>query len=410
MTGSALPTRDDLPDALLAREQWLCWREQVRDGKPTKVPIDPHTGTYGSATDPETWGSFATARECAVEDEDGIGFVFTDDDPFVGVDLDDCRVPETGTTLDWATEIVERLDSYTEVSPSGTGVHVLVRGTLPDGRNRKGDVELYETARFFTVTGDHVSSTPTEVVERTAALGAVHAEYVAEESADAEPAATDVDDETELDYDADVDSVGSSSPVDLPDDELLERAKNAQNGGKFERLWNGVTTGYDSHSEADMALCSLLAFWTGGDAGRVDRLFRDSGLYREKWDEPHFSDGSTYGEKTVARAVATTSESYSPSEETPERTVDASETLDRRSLKAEVEALESREANRLETVEAMATHLQELDAEVETLREENARLRAELEAERDRRQAVEQELAAELDRSVWVRLRELVGW
>lgn len=400
MTGSALPTRADLPDALLAHEQWLCWREQARDGKPTKVPIDPHTGTYGSATDPETWGSFATAREYAVEAADGIGFAFTADDPFVGVDLDDCRVPETETTLDWATEIVERLASYTEVSPSGTGVHVLVRGTLPDGRNRKGDVELYETARFFTVTGDHVSGTPTEVVERVEALADVHAEYVADESADAET--------EEMESETDVDGE-SGSAVDCSDDELLERAKNAKNGAKFERLWNGTTTGYDSHSEADMALCSLLAFWTGGDRTRVDRLFRDSGLYREKWDEVHYSDGSTYGEKTVARAVAMTSEYYSPSGETSERTVDASETLDKRSLQAEVEALESREANRLETVEAMATHLQELEAEVETLREENERLRADLEAERDRRQAVEAELAAS-GGSIWSRVRELVGW
>jgi primase-polymerase (primpol)-like protein len=415
MTGSTLPTRADLPDVMLDREQWLCWREQERDGKPTKVPLDPHTGTYGSATGPETWASFATAREYAIADADGIGFVFTDDDPLVGVNLDDCRVPETETALDWATDIVDRLESYTEVSPSGTGVHVIVHGDLPEGRNRKGDVELYETARFFTVTGDHVSGTPTGVVERDEALSDVHAEYVAEESADAETESGDAGGETESgepesEMDGDGDAEFESATVDLSDADLLERAKNAKNGVKFERLWNGVTTGYDSHSEADMALCSLLAFWTGGDRSRVDRLFRDSGLMRAKWDDPHYSDGSTYGEKTVARAVATTSEYYSPSGETDDSTVDASKTLDKRSLKAEVEALESGEASRLETVEAMATHLQELESEVEELRDRNEQLREELNAERARRRAVEQELEAASDRSVLPRIRQILDW
>ena len=87
---------------------------------------------------------------------------------------------------------------------------------------------------------------------------------------------------------------------------------NASNGAKFERLWKGNTGGYDSQSEADMALCNLLAFWTGGDQTRIDELFRQSGLLREKWDEVHYADGSTYGEKTIERAVQNTSAFYDP--------------------------------------------------------------------------------------------------
>jgi len=104
-----------------------------------------------------------------------------------------------------------------------------------------------------------------------------------------------------------------SGPADLSDDELLERATSAANGEKFRRLWNGDIGGYDSHSEADMALCTLLAFWTGGDCGRMDRLFRESGLIREKWDELHYGDGRTYGEGTVERALQVTDERYGPS-------------------------------------------------------------------------------------------------
>lgn len=158
---SSVPTREAVPGTLLEYDQWLCWREDERNGKATKIPIDPTTGEFASTTDAETWAPFETAREqVQFGTEDGLGFVFTDDDPIVGVDLDDCRDPETGEIDAWAVDVIETLDSYTEVSPSGTGFHVLVTGALPDGRNRRGEIELYETARFFTVTADHVEGTP----------------------------------------------------------------------------------------------------------------------------------------------------------------------------------------------------------------------------------------------------------
>jgi len=169
----------ECPETLREREQWVCWREETRDGKPTKVPVTPGTGGFASSTDPETWDAFETALEYTeTEHADGVGFVFTDDDPIVGVDLDDCRDPETGDVDDAAQDIIKRLDSYTEVSPSGTGYHVLITGELPEGRNRRGSVELYDTARFFTVTGDHVDETLGRVARRQDALTAIHREYV----------------------------------------------------------------------------------------------------------------------------------------------------------------------------------------------------------------------------------------
>jgi len=194
---------------------------------------------------------------------------------------------------DAALDIIGRLDSYTEVSPSGTGYHVLVTGKLPDGRNRRGSVELYDTARFFTVTGDHVKRTPTRVARRQDALTAIHREYVQDtdtESASDPEQHGGADEESPTTGAADVD-------VDPDDEDLIEKARNASNGEKFERLWNGNTVGYDSQSEADMALCCLLAFWTGGDQTQMEHLFRQSGLLREKWDEVHYADGSTYGRR-----------------------------------------------------------------------------------------------------------------
>ncbi|WP_276258005.1 hypothetical protein [Haloglomus litoreum] len=296
MTDTAYPqpTADEIPDAMTAREQWLCWREEERDGKPTKVPINPATGKWASTTDPETWSSFDIAYEFATEWDYGLGFVFTEIDPLVGIDLDDCRDVENGRPTPVAKEIVGVLDSYTEVSPSGTGYHVILKGRLPNKRNRRGKVEMYEKKRFFTVTGNHVEGTPTTAKERYEELDGVYYEHIGAETrvGGEEPAS------------------GQASEPEPSDSELIRRAGVAKNGEKFRRLWKGQTTGYTSQSEADMALCCLLAFWTGGDAKRMDALFRDSGLMREKWDEPHYSDGSTYGEVTVERAVGVTDEFY----------------------------------------------------------------------------------------------------
>ena len=364
-----------LPTALVEYDQWICWREQERDGKPTKVPITPRSGEFASSTDEQTWTPFDNALEYAEAGKaDGIGFVFTDDDPFVGVDLDDCRDPDTGTVDEAADDIIDRLDSYTERSPSGTGYHVLIKGELPDGRNRKGTIEMYDSARFFTVTGDHVAETPTTVARRQDALAAVHREYVQDDIC--EQASNNGGGETTQEQAPD---------IDLDDQELLEKAKNATNGEKFERLWNGNTLSYESQSEADMALCFLLAFWTGGDATRIDQLFQQSGLMRDKWDEVHYADGSTYGEKTVERAITGTSEFYDPDAASTRETEDdvhhhgvatSAEQREHTYLTeknrlltervSELEAMLEQKNDRINTLEATVRDLQESLAERES--------------------------------------------
>ena len=138
-----------IPLELASRQQWV--------GHKNKHPIDPATGQRASTTKPSTWGSFRQAI-AAVErfGLDGVGFVFTSDDPYCGVDLDDA-IDADGTMKLWARSIIERLDGYTEYSQSGTGLHVIVRATKPAGPNRRdiedGHIEIYDRARFFVVTG-----------------------------------------------------------------------------------------------------------------------------------------------------------------------------------------------------------------------------------------------------------------
>ncbi|WP_049904966.1 phage NrS-1 polymerase family protein [Haloferax gibbonsii] len=412
----SLPTRDQLPESLLEQATWVGWRRQTRGGDETKVPRDV-TGGYASATDSATWTTFEEARAYAQDGPaDGVGYVFTDDGPFVGIDLDKCRDPETGVTDEWAQELIDRLDSYTEVSPSGTGYHVIIRGVLPPGGNRTGDLELYDDARFFTVTGDHVDGTPTTIAERGDELEAIHAAYF-ETPAAVESATTTPTTATATTTN------GSTGPGnDLSDDALIERATNAANGEKFSRLWRGDTTGYDSHSEADMALCSMLAFWTAGDAQQIDRLIRDSGLSRPKWDAVHFADGSTYGETTIERAIAGTSEYYQSSSGSSVGRSAAADAADGRAATDAGDTVSSTDrgassADQPPTVpsplggrEAVG-RVKELTTQLESALDENEQLQATLEAERAAREAAEArvrelERDADEDSGGW----SLFGW
>ncbi|TMT86968.1 hypothetical protein E2L06_10280 [Haloterrigena sp. H1] len=345
--------RMTLPEALCTRDQWICWKRAERNGETTKVPVDPQTAGFASTTNDETWCSLETALECVESGStavDGLGFVFTESGPFVGIDLDDCRDPDTGQPTEQAKTIVGRLDSYTEVSPSGTGYHVLVRGGLPAGRNRRGHIEMYDHARYFTVTGEHVSGTPTQIESRQRELEEIHSAYVGKGDDDVREAS----------------GSESGSKTRLSDDELLEKARNASNGDKFERLWNGSTVGYTSQSEADMALCCLLAFWTGGHAGQMDRLFRRSKLDRPKWGEEHYADGSTYGEKTIARAIAHTSEFYEPSaSEVKAQRVGSSRDREHVYLKERVSLLRKQTTSLESEVEAKSARIERLERRLE---------------------------------------------
>ena len=297
-----------IPSVMKEREQWICWREEMRDGEVTKVPVDA-SGGFASTTDSSTWSSFDAARESHEGDRidtDGLGFVFDEASTLMGVDLDDCRDPETGEPTDEAQRIIDDLDSWTEVSPSGTGYHVIVQGFVPDGGNR-GDIddvshlEMYDKSRYFTVTGAHVDSTPETVETRPGVVKDLHAEYVADDDTNDDSGDSEPTDRT---------------PVDLEDSELVEKAKNAKNGDQFSRLWRGDTSAHQGdHSRADLALCGHLAFWTGGDKQRIDTLFRQSGLMRDKWDEQRGEQ--TYGELTVDKAVSSQSDYYEPGSSGP---------------------------------------------------------------------------------------------
>jgi primase-polymerase (primpol)-like protein len=146
---------ENIPEELRHRRQWVNWRYEERNGKLTKVPYKPGTRHRASCTDLEEWGSFEeaiAALDTGALDFDGLGFMLSSGDPYTFVDLDKCRDPETGEIGQEAQEIIDSLGGYAEVSPSGEGVHIFVRGKVPRGRKR-GWIEVYSTERYATITG-----------------------------------------------------------------------------------------------------------------------------------------------------------------------------------------------------------------------------------------------------------------
>jgi putative DNA primase/helicase len=156
-----IPIFENIPADLTARPQWVNWRFERRNGKPTKRPVQPD-GSAASATDPATWSPFdfvRTAYETANEDPIfrrrfcGVGFVLTDADPFVAFDFDHCLDVKFNIIDPRVAEFVRRLNSYTEITPSGCGLRVIVHAKLPPQGRKLGNFECYAAERFVTLTG-----------------------------------------------------------------------------------------------------------------------------------------------------------------------------------------------------------------------------------------------------------------
>lgn len=287
-----------IPLELKDRPQWVLWKLEERDGKPTKIPYQPRDPKQkASSTNPDTWGTLERVLSVLKTNGfAGIGYVFSPEDDYAGVDLDHCRKFKMAEIDPWARKIITGFYSYTENSQSETGVHIILKGKVPPGGNKKGNVEMYSESRFFVMTGQHLKGTPTTIESRQSELEALHLKTFGKPQAPPQ-------------------ARGPLSVLELSDRELIEKAKTARNGDKFSRLWGGDITGYDTPSEATAALLKLLVFWCGPDPGRVERLFRQSGLMREKWDRPQ--SGSTWGRLEIDKAIARTPEYYTPSQGPP---------------------------------------------------------------------------------------------
>ena len=289
----------NLPDLLKQQRRFTGWRygdgPPYPSGRRDKIPIHYLTGHNARIGLPSSLGDFYEVREAFINPQDwphpldGLMIALLDK-PLPGtnlyliaIDLDHCVNPESGNLLPWAAEIVDRFETFAEVSPSGRGVHLYLLGDLPRAGMRTGHIEVYKSGRFMTVTGDHVAGTPQTVNKCQDAL----------------------DELIRIHFPDRNEGHGSFRQMTrrppMTDEEILLRAKQARNGEKFQRLYGGDTSGYDSPSSADFALVSLLAYWTQ-NVNQIDRLFRRSGLMRGKWDEKRGT--TTYGRMTIENVLA----------------------------------------------------------------------------------------------------------
>lgn len=291
----------NIPDELKQLNNWCVWKFENRNGKRTKIPFNAATGEFAKSNDKSTWSSYETAVNA--EGVDGIGFFF--EPPYLGIDIDDIDDDlhrfKQGDKLDnIVSEFNEAFKSYTEVSPSGNGLHIIVKGKIPGSRRRKGNIEMYDSGRFFTMTGKNIGKYKdvTEVSEQV--FKTIYNKYLPDNT---------IKYPTTNNYQ---ENIHNLSEIDV-----INEIYNSKQAKLFDDLMKGnYEPYYTSHSEADMALANILAFWCAKDYSQMDSIFRQSNLYRDKWDEKR--KNSTYGEQTLFKAINEVNNIYTPKQEKEE--------------------------------------------------------------------------------------------
>ena len=289
------------PEFLKARRCWVLWKledAKQKNGKTkkTKVPYCANSlMKRASSTNSATWATFAEcyrAFHLNTNTFSGIGCVLTQEMGVICIDIDHCIDSDTGRMNQKAAEILKQFsDSYSEISQSGTGLHIFALGVVPRSfKNSEEGVELYCSGRFIAMTGDSV--THCDIINKQAAISEIFSKYKTPE-----PIKECPEDRKPL-------------PLNIDDTQIIQKASRAN--PKFIKLYfnaDGWAEWFGSQSEADLCLCGTFAFWCNRDPEVIDRLFRSSALYRSKWDEKHGAD--TYGNMTIKRAIAGCSECYS---------------------------------------------------------------------------------------------------
>lgn len=296
---------ENIPDELRCLAQWVLWRYEWRSDK-LKWDKPPYQffGKFASATNSQTWTTFEVAQEAyenglklPVNDPlhfDGVGFVprFDENAEFQIVlgDLDKCRDRDTGAISPEALRDLRSINSYCESSPSRTGLRFVARGAppFPPGKmgRKKGRIELYQGGHYLTITGQRMPEYPATIETRPEELNAFYQKHFSE----SEP--EQPNEEAQKDND-----------LKLTDERVMALAAQAHNSPKFLSLMSGSIEGYSSQSEADLALCQLIAFYTQ-DPAQIDRIFRRSGLFRDKWER------EDYRQNTIGLALERTEEHY----------------------------------------------------------------------------------------------------
>ena len=307
------PLVHNIPAELTALPQWVAYAAQEREGRVTKPPLNPNLDSprLASVNKPKSWGTFGKAlaflnyhrgeaftANGSLAVVAGVGVVLTSE---TGVDIDHCILPD-GSTAEWAKPLVQALLNaamYVEKSPSGTGVRAFCREPLPPecgkGFKRNG-VEVYRERRFLTVTGHRLEGSGSTLPEGPDCASALLLLWKHASAQHEQPKAQAPQ------------KLQPKLPSGFTDEELLQKAFGAKNGVEAYALFITPPSGAEDMSAEDMRLANMLAFWSMGDAGRLDRWMRQSARLQHperlaKWDKRHSGTGATYGEMTCAKAI-----------------------------------------------------------------------------------------------------------
>ena len=318
---------ENVPEVLKGADRWCVWRrEPTKDGKHTKKPLRAYQIAYGcSKTIPSHWRPFSTALKAyeSHDNVDGLGFITGGG--FVAFDFDECSDDVTRELNPDVAEIVRRLNSYSEYSPSGRGVRVFVRGELP-GKNivsKAAGYEIYAEDHYVTVTGARIAGTPLEVNEGGEYLAELYARAKQAQAdgktrrqADRKNAKASLPEMAGLRSDMRADQVESRLTIPSAgrtDIDVLELARRSARGAEIDKLWGGQWKGdYPTQSEAELALANHLAFYAGsGNESQVEQLMRQSGLNRDKFSEDRGGGGTYLSLHVVGKAYEGRGDFYS---------------------------------------------------------------------------------------------------
>ena len=301
---------DNIPEELKKLKQWCVYSivQPKKQGQHKgKIPINPITGKGASSTDSSTWTDFKTAVNKS-KNYDGLGFFFNDD--YIGIDIDD--IPEeieafkqnpanTSNLINWLNSLINH--SYLEVSRSGKGIHAIVKGKYKLDKNRRDNFEIYNNGRFFALTGNILNEQKNIKTISKRKFEELYYSTVGKNNQTTPMEAKN----------------NAPHSNNLSIDEIINKMYASSNGVKIKHLMNGDISNFNSQSEADLALCNYLAFWTNKDPEKMDAIFRQSKLMRDKWDK---KDGATtYGQRTINKAIADTIETFNSSRDTTAKNV-----------------------------------------------------------------------------------------
>lgn len=355
-----------LPDDLIMREARFVvwgWTWNPGKGKWDKPPMRPTDGRAASVTNAADHTDLARALFAVrAHGFDGIGLVLQQGLGVAGIDLDKCRDATTGVIESWAQAIIDRFRSYWEPSASGTGIRIFVRGQLPPGRRRGGQIEVYEDGRYLTINGNPGPGASRHFEERQAELDIWHAETFGVQQAK-------------------VDRPIAPLPATLDDTTLLEKAFTAKNGCDFERRHQGVLL-LENSSDDDWAYLMALAFWTQCDPGQMRRIALASGRVRDKWLSRR--PGGDWLDYNIANACTEQHEVYDPQRLSGARVVftvpDDGDVCDVAQIAAAVAARDAMIVRLEATIERLNAQVDNCGTARKRLEAENLALRGEVDA------------------------------